>query len=124
MRVKVTMACTECKQRNYNTMKNKKNDPDRIEMQKYCKFCKKHTLHKETKSGENNMAKEQKKRASFGEYFKGVRTEMKKVVWPTKKELVSYTAVVVMTCAVFALGFWLVDTGVLVALREILGVTL
>ena len=70
------------------------------------------------------MAKEKKKRASFGEYFKGVRTEMKKVVRPTKKELVSYTAVVVMTCAVFALGFWLVDTGVLVALREILGVTL
>lgn len=70
------------------------------------------------------MAKEKKKRASFGEYFKGVRTEMKKVVWPTKKEMVSYTAVVVMTCAVFALGFWLVDTGVLVALREILGVTL
>ena len=70
------------------------------------------------------MAKEKKKRASFGEYFKGVRTEMKKVVWPTKKELVSYTAVVVMTCAVFALGFWLVDTGVLVALREIVGVTL
>ena len=70
------------------------------------------------------MAKEKKKRASFGEYFKGVRTEMKNVVWPTKKELVSYTAVVVMTCAVFALGFWLVDTGVLVALREILGVTL
>ena len=46
---KETLACTECKQRNYNTMKNKKNDPDRIEMQKYCKFCRKHTLHKETK---------------------------------------------------------------------------
>jgi len=30
-------------------MKNKKNDPDRIEMMKYCKFCKKETLHKETK---------------------------------------------------------------------------
>ena len=42
------------------------------------------------------MAKEKKKKASFGEYFKGVRTEMKKVVWPTKKELVSYTAVVIM----------------------------
>lgn len=40
MRVKVTLACTECKQRNYDTMKNKKNDPDRIEMNKYCKFCK------------------------------------------------------------------------------------
>jgi large subunit ribosomal protein L33 len=30
-------------------MKNKKNDPDRLEMNKYCKFCKKHTLHRETK---------------------------------------------------------------------------
>ncbi len=49
MRVKITLACSECKQRNYNTMKNKKNDPDRLEMNKYCKFCRKHTLHKETK---------------------------------------------------------------------------
>ncbi len=49
MRVKITLACTECKQRNYNTKKNKKNDPDRLEMKKYCKFCKKHTLHRETK---------------------------------------------------------------------------
>lgn len=49
MRVKVTLACTECKQRNYDTTKNKKNDPDRLEMNKYCRFCRKHTLHKETK---------------------------------------------------------------------------
>lgn len=49
MRVKVKLECTECKQRNYDTTKNKKNDPDRIEIKKYCKFCKKHTLHKETK---------------------------------------------------------------------------
>ena len=49
MRVKITLASPECKQRNYNTMKNKKNNADRIEMNKYCKFCKKHTLHKETK---------------------------------------------------------------------------
>ena len=49
MRVKITMACTECKQRNYNTMKNKKNSPDRLEMNKYCRFCKKHTVHKKTK---------------------------------------------------------------------------
>ena len=40
MRVKVTLRCSECKQRNYNTMKNKK---------KYCRFCKKHTVHNETK---------------------------------------------------------------------------
>ena len=49
MRVRVTLACTECNQRNYNTMKNKKNTPDRMEMNKYCRFCKKHTLHRETK---------------------------------------------------------------------------
>ena len=42
MRTKITLACTECKQRNYNTKKNKKNDPDRLAMNKYCKFCRKH----------------------------------------------------------------------------------
>ncbi len=70
------------------------------------------------------MAKENKKKASFGEFFKGVKTEMKKVVWPTRKEVISYTGVVIMTCAIFALGFWLIDTGVLAALRAVLGVTL
>ncbi len=49
MRVAITLACNECKSRNYRTNKNKKNDPDRVEFKKYCKFCKKHTLHKETK---------------------------------------------------------------------------
>lgn len=49
MRVKITMECTECKQRNYSTMKNKKNNPSRIELNKYCKFCQKHTLHRETR---------------------------------------------------------------------------
>ena len=49
MRVKVTLACTECKRRNYVTKKNKRNNPDRIEMNKHCKFCLKHTLHRETK---------------------------------------------------------------------------
>ena len=48
-RVKITLACTECKQRNYDTFKNKKNDTERLEMSKYCKFCKKHTAHKEAK---------------------------------------------------------------------------
>ena len=49
MRVKITLVCSECKQRNYDTTKNKKNDPDRIEMSKYCRFCRKHTPHKESK---------------------------------------------------------------------------
>ena len=49
MRTRITLACTECKQRNCDNMKNKKNDPDRIELKKYCRFCRKHTVHKETK---------------------------------------------------------------------------
>ena len=49
MRTRITLACTECKNRNYDTTKDKKTHPERMEINKYCKFCKKHTLHKETK---------------------------------------------------------------------------
>ncbi len=49
MRDKVILACTDCKRRNYNTTKNKRKNPDRIELKKYCRFCKTHTVHKETK---------------------------------------------------------------------------
>lgn len=45
----ITLECTECKRRNYTTEKNKKNNTERLEVEKYCKFCKKHTTHKETK---------------------------------------------------------------------------
>ncbi|MDD5658688.1 MAG: 50S ribosomal protein L33 [Actinomycetota bacterium] len=49
MRVNIILACNDCKRRNYTSVKNKKNDPDRIEFKKYCKWCKKHTVHKETR---------------------------------------------------------------------------
>ena len=49
MRTRITLACTQCKQRNYNTTKDKKAHPDRMETKKYCRFCKTHTIHKETK---------------------------------------------------------------------------
>ena len=48
-RIKVTLECTECKQRNYITKKNKINDRDRIEMKKYCRFERRHTVHRETR---------------------------------------------------------------------------
>ncbi len=65
-----------------------------------------------------------KKRVSMGEYFRGIKTETKKVVWPTRKELGAFTAVVVLTCVFFAVGFWIVDSAVLAALRAVLGITL
>ncbi len=49
VRVNIVLACTECKQRNYNTQKSKKNTPDRVELSKYCRFCRKHTAHRETR---------------------------------------------------------------------------
>jgi large subunit ribosomal protein L33 len=45
----ITLACTECKERNYSTQKNRRNDPQRMELKKFCARCRKHTLHRETK---------------------------------------------------------------------------
>ncbi|MDR7556846.1 MAG: 50S ribosomal protein L33 [Armatimonadota bacterium] len=45
----VTLACTVCRRRNYTTTKNKRNDPDRLELRKYCPWCRKHTPHRETR---------------------------------------------------------------------------
>ena len=50
-RTLVTLACTECKERNYSTSKNKRSQPDRIEISKYCPRCNKHTVQKETQYG-------------------------------------------------------------------------
>ncbi|MBW2039140.1 MAG: 50S ribosomal protein L33 [Deltaproteobacteria bacterium] len=47
MRIIVTLACTECKRRNYTTTKNKKTKPDKLGFRKYCRFCQRHTLHRE-----------------------------------------------------------------------------
>ncbi|MCD4708223.1 50S ribosomal protein L33 [Candidatus Fermentibacteria bacterium] len=49
MRIIATLACTECKRRNYTTTKNKRTHPERMELKKYCRFCRKHTLHREGK---------------------------------------------------------------------------
>ncbi len=48
-RERIILACEECKRRNYYTKKNKSNTKDKLEIKKYCPFCKKHTVHRETK---------------------------------------------------------------------------
>jgi large subunit ribosomal protein L33 len=45
----VTLACTECKERNYTTEKNRRNDTERLEFTKYCRRERKRTLHRETR---------------------------------------------------------------------------
>lgn len=70
-----------------------------------------------------NSNEKESKGGAFA-YLRGVRQELKKVVWPTKEELSTNTVVVIACVAFFTLMFWLVDTGFLAALKGILGVTL
>ncbi|MBI4688626.1 MAG: 50S ribosomal protein L33 [Nitrospirae bacterium] len=46
----ILLQCTECKNKNYSTTKNKKNVTDKLNLKKYCRHCRKHTMHKETKA--------------------------------------------------------------------------
>ncbi|MFO7941627.1 MAG: 50S ribosomal protein L33 [Bacillota bacterium] len=49
MRVIISLECTECKERNYSTTKNRRNTGDRLELKKYCSRCGTHTVHRETR---------------------------------------------------------------------------
>jgi large subunit ribosomal protein L33 len=45
----VTLECKECKNRNYTTTRNKRKHSDKYKMKKYCRHCRRHTNHKESK---------------------------------------------------------------------------
>jgi large subunit ribosomal protein L33 len=49
VRIAITLACEDCKRRNYQTNKSKRNNPDRVTLRKYCRWCRKHTSHRETR---------------------------------------------------------------------------
>lgn len=69
-------------------------------------------------------AAQKKPKVSLRDYFKGIKTEMKKVVWPTRKELISFTSVVLFVCVILSVGIWLVDAGFLTALKYALNITI
>ena len=45
----ITLACTDCKNRNYTTTKNKRKGSERLELKKFCPSERKHTVHREIK---------------------------------------------------------------------------
>jgi len=45
----IKLECTECKRTNYHSTKNKKKLKVRLELEKFCQWCRKHATHKETK---------------------------------------------------------------------------
>ncbi len=48
-RVIINLACSECKNRDYTTTKNKKNDTQRLELKKYCPTCREHKVYREVR---------------------------------------------------------------------------
>ena len=48
-RITIHLACTQCRERTYSTSKNKRNDPGRIELNKFCPRCRAHTQYREVK---------------------------------------------------------------------------
>jgi large subunit ribosomal protein L33 len=48
-RMVITLECTECRERNYSTEKNRRNDPARLELRKFCPRCRIQRLHRETR---------------------------------------------------------------------------
>jgi len=46
-RILITLSCTECRERNYHSTKNRRNDPDRLELTKFCPRCRERTAHRE-----------------------------------------------------------------------------
>jgi len=49
VRMVITLECVECRERNYTSEKNRRNDPSRLELNKYCSRCRAHRMHRETK---------------------------------------------------------------------------
>lgn len=58
-------------------------------------------------------------RKRIANYFRGVKTETRKVVWPTRKETVSYTITVLIACAFFGITLWILDTAFLSAIQTV-----
>ncbi|WP_407417274.1 preprotein translocase subunit SecE [Paratractidigestivibacter faecalis] len=54
-------------------------------------------------------------------WFGDVRTEMHKVVWPSKDELKTYTVAIIAMLVVFGVVIWLVDTGIVALIAGFTG---
>ena len=97
--------------------KDKKAHPDRMETSKYCRFCRKHTAHKETKQSDakevtsmgENTAKEAAPKAPKKSWFKGLKAEFKKIVWPDKKSLARESVAVVASAVALGILIKVID---------------
>lgn len=54
-------------------------------------------------------------------FLKGIKSDFKKITWPTRENLIKYTIMVLVICFVVSLLVWLMDTGLHQLLSLILG---
>ena len=126
-RVKITLRCDECKQRNYNTVKNKKNTSDRLERSKYCEMAEEKKTNAAPAKAVTAVKKDDTKLGFFkrvAKWFREMKSELKKVIWPTGQQLFNNTlvSVVVMVASALVLwGFDLLAGGLVNALIKLAG---
>ena len=75
---------------------------------------------KENDAKTSKKAPEKKKKGGIRKWFRELRAEMKKVVWPTRKQVLNNTGVVLTVMAVMALFLFGVDSGLGAAIKAIL----
>ena len=86
MRTRVTLECTECKQRNYNMTKDKK----------------------------TNKAKKPS-------WFKELKAEFNRIIWPTKERIAKETAVVVICAIIIGVIVAVLDVGIQYGIQALVG---
>lgn len=65
---------------------------------------------------------EAKSTSGVGGFLREVKTEMKKVTWPTKRELIGYTITVILSSLFAAFLIWAIDAVLSVLFRLVMGV--
>lgn len=110
MRTRITLECTECKNRNYNMTKDKKAHPDRMETKNIADSANHtHCTKKRSSSSEGSgiMSETEKTQKKAG--FKGLQAEFKKVIWPDKKTLARQTTAVVAVSVILGALIAVID---------------
>ena len=100
---KAALACSVCGSRNYTKSVSEGKSGERLEINKFCKYCNQYTLHKETKQRTGGPAMK---------FIKSVKDEMKQVTWPSGKQLRKDTLVVIETSIIFGVMFFVMDTAI------------
>lgn len=85
-------------------------------------MAKKADINSKNAKSKVKFAKSDKKKGGFKKYFRDLKSEIKKVVWPTRKQVINNTGVVLTVMAVFGLFLAGVDAGLGAAIKALLSI--